>query len=1116
MLHKSIEDHLEKWIWIANPDPIPNSYIQARKTFALDKAPTSALIKASADSRYKLFVNGHYVGKGPVRSAEGCCYVDTHDVTHMLTRGNNVIAVLAHHIGENTYACSAGKPGLICRAEIEIDGKVHAFGTDESWKVRRADEWTTSGARMSHRLGFQEVYDAGEACEDWNQVKCGDKGWEHAVVVGAPPAMPWGELKPRQIPLLLENVILPQAIVGTYNGAEVGKETPAASMPAIMATTELANMRSGDVKQPEALLAEDGQTEVRTPRGDKGVVILLDFGREVFGNVDICLAGASGCIDIGYGEALLEGRVKPNRDDTRYTDRIYIRRGKLEWQSFEPRAFRYMQIEFRRCTRPVTVDYIRVNQTTYPATQTGVFECSDKLVNQIWEAGVYTAQLCMEDTFIDCPWRERGQWWGDARIISRTAYYAFDDTTMLAQGLRQFASAQRDNGAIPGLYPPGDMAIAPDFALLWAFSILDYYAFSDDADLVRELYPSVRKMLSWFAGFAGDSGILAGVPGRLLIDRADLERRGEVTSLNCFYHQALRIAAALASIAGENEEAQGYIDTANRLKVALNKYMYVPKRGLYAECRIDGKLVEKFSRQTNILAALFDITDQYQKAGIFRQLSNGALPALGTPYFASYFLEALYSADRHADALDYIRRKWGKMIESGATTLWEDFDADTQGALCHGSAVCPTRDLIAEFVGIKPVPGVHRFAVAPHPADLKWARAAVQTKTGRLAVDWRVLRNRLDIEVEVPQGLKVDVYPPGPIDCTITVDGKHWPSRFVTLSEGKHIVRVTQPKPEKISTYDEAPAGLTPHVEVLDRGIRIGRRGIAIEPRRRGRRSARAEEPLEVRMDAAEIAERPETRPAAEAQDEELARKRKRRPRGGRGRRKTATTEPQAVEPVAQEAVAAEPAPETEAVLSEAAEPAGEAPATKRRRRPRGGRGRRKTTTTTEQQAAEPIAEEASTPEPVAEPEAAPTELPESTEEAPKRRRRPRGGRGRRRSTTPGEPEATGTADEQVAVPEPAPEPIAVESSETEATSEQPAAPKRRRGSRGGRGRKRPAGSEPVQSELPVDVPPTPEPPQEPAQTDQPVEQPKRRRRTYTRRRRPTAGEETTPPEPTE
>ena len=1003
MLHKSSHEDVGKWIWIAAPDPAPNSFIQARRTFALAKAPTSAVIKASADSRYKLFVNGQYVGKGPVRAAEGHRGLDTYDVTHLLASGDNAVAFLVHHIGEITYSYTPAKPGLLCNIEIDLGGEKQTLGTDETWKARRAVEWTGLGARMSHRLGFQEVYDADAARDDWNQTRCNENDWENALVVGTPPDLPWGDLQPRQIPALREEKTLPRAVVGAFGCAEVSRETCAASMPAIMADSELAPLRNDGVRNAQALLSDEGQTHLRTPRGDKGVAIVLDFGREVFGNVEIGAAASGGCIDIGYAEQLTDGRVKPDRDETRYTDRILLGRGRLAWQSFEPRAFRFVQIEFRRCPRPVELDYVRVNQTTYPVRQVGSFECNDKLLNRVWEAGVYTTQLCMQDTFIDCPWRERAQWWGDARILSRAAYYAFDDTALLAQGLRQFASAQADDGSIPGLYPPGDMVIAPDFALLWVFSVLDYYAFSDDAGLVRELYPAVRKLFEWFASFQANSGLLGEVPGRLLIDRADLERRGEVTSLNCFYHQALQVASALAIIADHADDAQAYLDSGNRLRAAINKFMYVPRRGLYAECRADGRLVEKFSRQTNILAALFEITDQYQKAGIFRQLTNGALPELGSPYFASYYLEALYSADRHSDALDYIRRKWGRIIDAGATTLWEDFDFGTQGSLCHGSAVCPTRDLIAEFVGIKPVPGAYRYAVTPHPGDLKWARGAVETRTGRLVVDWRVLRDRLDIEVSVPKDLKVDVYPPGPVDSTIAVDGKHWPSRFVTVAEGSHVIRVTQPKPLKIATYDESPSGLTPHVEVLEKGIRIGRRGIALEPRRRSRRAAKPEEPVEVRMDAATVIEKQaveppieeKTTPAAVDLTEDAKRKRRRRPRGGRGRGKTPQAEPAASEQPREEPVEA-PAP----TVPQPEHPAEQPAAAKRRRRPRGGRGRKPSPAAKPAPADVSSAEVAgpAPPEPASKPPAAQAE---PRTDQPKKRRRTYARR-RRPSPSPG------------------------------------------------------------------------------------------------------------------
>lgn len=1122
-IEKFIQEGIGKWIWVSNPEPASNSYIEARKSFSLTAKPTSAIIKACADSRYKLFVNGCYIGKGPVRSGQGYCYFDSFDVTELLNKGNNVIAVLAHHVGESTYNSAPGRPGLICKVEIVVNGETLLLGTDETWKVRRATEWLPTGARLNHRLGYQEIYDATNAHEGWIEVKFKEKNWENAVEIGIPPALPWGELKAREIPPLREETILPRAITAQGNSVEIGKETPAASMADIMATSDLAPLKSGSLKNVDSLLQESGVTEIKTPRGDKGMAVVLDFGREVFGNVEIGIGPTgSGCIDIGYSEDLIDGRVRPNLGDTRYTDRILMKKGRLNWQSFEPRAFRFLRIEFRRCSRHVPLEYVRVNQTTYPVQQTGSFECDDRLLNDIWRAGMYTTQLCMEDTFIDCPWRERAQWWGDARITARTAYYAFDDTALLAQGLRQIASSQDIDGSILGLYPAGEEMLIPDFALVWVFSILDYYAFADDAALVHELYPAVQRLLKWFARYESDSGLLAGVPGRLLIDKADLERTGEVTSLNCFYHQALRVASALASISEKPEEAEQYLYTASRLRAAINKYMYVPKRGLYAECRKDGKLVEKFSRQTNILAALFDVTDQYQKLGIFRQLSNGTLPELGTPYFTSYYLEALYSADQHEQALNIIRRKWGEMIRAGSNTLWEDFSPDY--SLCHGSSVCPTRDLIAEFVGIKPVPGTHRFSVTPHMGNLKWARGSVNTKSGPLKVDWRTTRNRLDINVQVPDGLRVDIYPPGPVESTIKVDGRQWPSRFVTLSAGKHIVQVTQPKLPKIAAYDELPAqSLIDHVEILDKGVRIGRRGVEIEPRRRPRRNAKPEEPFEIEL-AAEIVGNEtavEVESVSETTEETGTAKRRRRPRGGRGR-KSSVAEAVTPDVAPEEPPIQEPAEPATSAVNDRSESTEETQVKKRRRRSRGGRGRGRSaavesaTTPTnhaELVVVEPIEAERVEAEHV---EAKLTETepvgPASEaamEESPtaRRRRRSRGGHGRRRTTTP-HPAALETEHVEIPAPEPVIEPTPKEDvTQVEHRDEKST----RRRSRG-RGSRKPSS---VVPEATIEEPNAPgdAPEPVPVQIESNGEQPKKKRRTYTRRK-PRGAPTTTPEEP--
>lgn len=1073
-----------KWIWIDHPDPIRNYYLYARKLFNLSSAPAEAIIKATADSKYKLFVNGHYVGKGPVRSGSGYVYFDEYDIAQYLGKGKNVIAFLVHHIGENTYGYEVKRAGLLCKAEIRDGEETQIIVTDETWRVHRADAWTDAGARLSRRLGFQEVYDASGTIEGWNEVKFGEKGWNDASVVGVPPSDPWGELMPREIPQLREEIVLPRAVVGTYNSPDRPRTVTPAEVPDIMAEAELGPLKAGSAKDVEALLTEGGKTEVKTPRGDRGVVILLDFGTEVSGNVEIGIAGSgTGCIDLGYAELLEDDRVKPNKAGVKYTDRLLLKKGRLNWQGFEPRGFRYMQMEFRWCSKPVSIEYVRVNQTTYPAELKSTFECSDPLLNDIWKIGARTTLLCMEDTFIDCPWRERAQWWGDARIEARVAYYAFDDTALLAQGLRQLAGSQTRDGWIAGMYPAGEEKLLPDFALLWVFSLLDYFGFTDDADLLRDLYPNVKNLLKWFESFAGEYGLLTDVPGWVFIDWADLEKRGQMTAMNCLYYQGLRVANVVATVIGHDDDAQAYADRANALRLSINKYLYSPVRGMYAEGRMDGKLVDKYSRQTNILAALFDIADHYQKASILRQALGGSLPEIVTPYFTSYLLEALYANDRHEDALSVIRRKWGAMLRAGATTFWEQFNEE--GSLCHGWSACPTRDLLAEYVGIKPVLGAHRFTIEPHPAGLRWARGSINTRTGPLTVDWRVARNSMTINVTVPEGLRVDVFAPSaPADITkVSVDGKQWPSRFVTLGSGEHRVRVSAVQAPKPAALDESLTPRpVPHVELLEEVSIRARRQMGIITRRhtRPRRERPSKTTVEVvpsdEMEMTEIIPEPthglESEMGERAETVAETEKRRRRPRrrGGRGRGRSveapvAETDERQEAPVAE---TAEPV-SSEFHIEEQPEDQGEQrPRSRRRPSRRGGRGRSRSSAapetagepgpaeagqqhTTEAPHAEPAPAQPQIVEPAQPAEAQPSDQEETK---PKSRRRPsrRGGRGRRSSSSTDQGAET-APDEPVSAEPAAPEPSP--SAEPHAAQPEGQKPSRRRPTRrGGRGRR--------------------------------------------------------------
>ena len=53
------------WIWCQGEAVPENFYLYCRKSVTLDDMPAHATVHVTADSRYKFFINGQFVGRGP-------------------------------------------------------------------------------------------------------------------------------------------------------------------------------------------------------------------------------------------------------------------------------------------------------------------------------------------------------------------------------------------------------------------------------------------------------------------------------------------------------------------------------------------------------------------------------------------------------------------------------------------------------------------------------------------------------------------------------------------------------------------------------------------------------------------------------------------------------------------------------------------------------------------------------------------------------------------------------------------------------------------------------------------------------------------------------------------
>src|SRR5438477_6761219 len=92
------------WIGSDHPFDLHEAYLCFRRTWLLDAPPQAVELLISADSRYKLWINGHFVARGPARSWPQAQAVDRLDVSAYVQAGANIIAAQVYQPGYATFA----------------------------------------------------------------------------------------------------------------------------------------------------------------------------------------------------------------------------------------------------------------------------------------------------------------------------------------------------------------------------------------------------------------------------------------------------------------------------------------------------------------------------------------------------------------------------------------------------------------------------------------------------------------------------------------------------------------------------------------------------------------------------------------------------------------------------------------------------------------------------------------------------------------------------------------------------------------------------------------------------------------------------------------------------
>ena len=335
------------------------------------------------------------------------------------------------------------------------------------------------------------------------------------------------------------------------------------------------------------------------------------------------------------------------------------------------------------------------------------FSCDDPLLNRIWEVSERTFRLCSGIFFIDGIKRDQWIWSGDAYQSIFVNRYLLADPEIETRTLTALRGSDPMYSHINTIM---------DYSLFWILSVMEHDHSAGDPGYLTFIYPKMRSLMDFCEQRTDENGFLtAREHDWVYIDWAELDKEGPIAGEQMLYAAAWDAMSAAAGKLGREEEAAAYAEKAAALRQKIRRYYWSEERGAYIDSYVSGR--NYVSRQTNILAIRTGCADAAQQGRILRGvLHDPEIPAIRTPYFQFYALDALGTLGELDTVLSTIRSYWGGMLERGAVTFWEEFDPTVTGtsqydmygdrfgkSLCHAWAASPVYLLARYFVGLETV-----------------------------------------------------------------------------------------------------------------------------------------------------------------------------------------------------------------------------------------------------------------------------------------------------------------------------------------------------------------------------------------------------------------------------
>lgn len=677
-----------------------------RKKFMLEDVSDAKLYVCGLGIAY-YYINGVPVSDNlftaPLSDYRKTLWYNTYDVSHLLKKGENVIAVWCGNGWYNEDVVTSGwkhcdaewrdNPKFILR--LDVDGDT-AVVSDHSWKCKN------NTAIVFNALRSGEHFDARLYDEKWADLDYDDSSWETAVVDTNPPKGIFRECKCEPI-------------------------------------TEFEEYKPQNVYK----ISENRY--------------VFDIGQHIAGYARLTASCEAGrLLTIRYGEELNDDYTRQlNNMQSMYpssefqTDKFICGDKKITWSPrFTYHGFRYIEIEGIKSSDEIEICGVFVHQSVDTRTE---FECSDEFLNKLFKAGQYAVYSNMYYNMTDCPTREKLGWTNDAHMTAEQILLDFKAEKVLTKWLQDIYDAMKESGELPGIVPShgwgyawGNGPVADGCLFELPYRI---YERTGDKSVLTDSLPYFERYLNYIDtrkdnGFV-NFGLSDWAKVGFLADWQHCDIPLELIN-GCLEYKFAMIAALAADFSGADKT--NYVDRAEKMK-SLVKSTFIAKNG---ECTVDKQTAVAMLICYGMYDDLAPLKAQLKKLVEEKNMHHDCGIVGGR-----YILWALSKCGLDEYAYDMLTvegypgyKEWFALGGTSLCEYWEWFEhADSKNHHMYSDYMSW---LVQNVVGIKA--DYKEIKISPYYfAKLDYAKGSYDTENGKVEVCWKRNDGKITLTVVVPE-----------------------------------------------------------------------------------------------------------------------------------------------------------------------------------------------------------------------------------------------------------------------------------------------------------------------------------------------------------------------------